>query len=321
MSAGRPSSPGRAYRLAPGAWFTREPLEIGAPGRSTQVTDRRAGPAVLAALDAAEAQVLRRRRGTGVALDFLLAIGAVVRVDDKAGQVALALRALFGIPGAGSWEEGRRITRQWHVRRSCLDPALTVAPGAALPAAWARRTVRRFSGHPLPSGAVASLFRAAYGFSYVEAFNGWELPHRTVPSGGGFFPLRWRWAAFDRAAGTVAVWDFDGYRLRRTRLRVPFDVFLERAFVPNPGIAFGAAAGLALVTADLTGSARKSGGSAYPLALLEAGHACQNPALAAQSVPAGTCELWGVRADWLLGAMGCAPGELFMNAVLVGATS
>lgn len=158
-----------------------------------------------------------------------------------------------------------------------------------------RRSVRRFGDRPIALGQLAALLQAAYGRSgqlLAAAPDGIGPQLRTVPSGGGLYPLEvypfaWRIAGLRRG-----LYHFDPLRrvLERLRAGDEREAVLARTVYPEP---VGGCATLLAVTAVFWRTRFKYGLRGYRFALMEAGHLVQNVLLAATALGLGAVPLSG----------------------------
>lgn len=115
--------------------------------------------------------------------------------------------------------------------------------------------------------------------------------HRPYPSGGGFFPIETYILAFNMTGLSRDVFHYrpDTHALE-SLWQIPKDITM-RDFSPQEHIA--ESAGLVIFTAVWQASAQKYKDFAYNLALLEAGHMCQNLVLVATDLAIGVRPLGG----------------------------
>lgn len=166
-----------------------------------------------------------------------------------------------------------------------LPPPL--APeGTVLDAIRARRSTRDYGAEPLSLAQLATVLFAAQGVQRPR-----EL-HRSVPSGGGLFPLEVYLAPAGVPGLEDAVYHYD---VRRHRLElVPGDAGIDALrpciFVPE---AAATTTAFIAVTAVFGRSRIKYGERAYRFALMESGHVMQNVALACVALSIGFCPFGG----------------------------
>lgn len=187
-----------------------------------------------------------------------------------------------------------------------LDPALPV-----IEAIRARRSVRDYAPAPLSLEEVATVLFAAQGVSRAGQV------HRSVPSGGGLFPLEVYLApaGVPGLGGGVYHYDVRGHRLEP----VPGDAGIEalRPCIFVPEAAATATAFLA-VTAIFGRSRIKYGERAYRFALMESGHVMQNVALACAALGVGCCPFGGFVDDEVnavLGVDGLDESALYLGTL------
>jgi SagB-type dehydrogenase family enzyme len=157
-----------------------------------------------------------------------------------------------------------------------------------------RRSQRTFRDEPLTAAEVATLLARAYGSCGARQ----GMIARTVPSGGGLYPLDLYVMQF--AGGPVAEGVYH-YHVGAHALQ-PVVARCQRHEIATasiyPEIVRGAAMLLAVV-ADMKRVRVKYGDRAYRLALLEAGHVSQNLYLIATALGLGIVALDGFYDDRL----------------------
>ncbi|WP_167481210.1 YcaO-like family protein [Acidovorax cavernicola] len=147
----------------------------------------------------------------------------------------------------------------------------------------ARGSARTFDDRALPLQAVVNILWSMYGVLR----KGEERVHRTVPSGGALYGLRWFMALLRPMDGYACGWyevryhatEAEGGELSLTQ----YPGAVERAWstLLMPSVLSFAHAVIYPV-ADIRFIGKKYGNRSLTLAMLEAGHALQNAALAAQ---------------------------------------
>ena len=218
---------------------------------------------------------------------------------------------------------GLRVSSLRSVKRSNHLPAVPL-PEPALPAtAFAsvvegRRSERTFAEAPLQLAELAALLHTAYGVTHELDVGapGLGPQLRTVPSGGGLFPLEiyvlpWRVDDLPRA-----LYHFDP--LRRVLEQIRQGEFEDdvRAATVYDDVAVGCGA-LFVVSAMFWRTRFKYGLRGYRFALLECGHLAQNLLLAATALGLAAVPLGGFydrRVDKLLGLDGVNESALYLVA-------
>lgn len=173
---------------------------------------------------------------------------------------------------------------------------LSVPLGTAL---QQRLSCRAFSSDPLPLGDLATMLWAAYGATGLIQLGPLETAERTVPSGGGLYPLE-LYVLVRAVSGVVpGVHHYVPLHQGLEALRdnaVP-RAFVEYLFMGQPYAAEASA--VVVVTGVPERSLCKYGDRGYRYMLLEAGHCLQNLNLAATVLGRGSCNLGGFFDDEL----------------------
>jgi SagB-type dehydrogenase family enzyme len=196
-------------------------------------------------------------------------------------------------------------------------------PQAALGAVLkARRSRNVFVRGPIALDALAALLGAGYGV--VDAGSPSDhtptFPHRTVPSGGGLYPLELYVLALDVDDLSPGVYHYHPLRHRLELLREgPVQGLLAPALVLD---SFVDASAAIVISGVFWRSRFKYGLRGYRFTLLEAGHVAQNLVLAATALGLQSCLCGGFyerRLDPLLELDGVEESSLV--AVFVGRDS
>ena len=221
---------------------------------------------------------------------------------------SLARRQAAGIVRLEANETLRAVAAR-SVRRNPQLPR-TVLPSPRRPACtlWQaidrRRSRRSFTG-TLDDPDLATILDAAYGAR--------SDGRRTVPSGGGLYPLELYVARRGRG---VHRYDPELHALEQHEAGDPWPVFMLTS--PVPSLLDDAAA--AILVLGVFGRTRfKYGQRGYRFALLEAGHVVQNIVLAAAALDVAALPFGGyfdARVDELVGADGVE--ESVVYAVVLG---
>ena len=183
-----------------------------------------------------------------------------------------------------------------------------------------RRSERTFGSGDLSLEQLSALLHAAYGTTHqllTEAPAGVGPLLRTVPSGGGLYPLEIDVFAWNVSSLEPGRYHFDP--LRRVLEVLAVEGFAEavRETTAYPAIATGCAA-LFVVSAMFWRTRFKYGLRGYRFALLEAGHVAQNLLLAATAFQLASVPLGGFfdrRLDELLSLDGVNESTLYAIAV------
>jgi ribosomal protein S12 methylthiotransferase accessory factor len=155
-----------------------------------------------------------------------------------------------------------------------------------------RKSIRQFSSEPLDQSQIANLLYAAYG--YINQTG------RSVPSGGGFYPLSIGWVQL-KAVPSLPEGIYE------VRYRPGKEVFLQKisdighAFIRslgNPG-SIVLAQGVLVIRADFSAQVPKYGNRSTLLSILEAGHVAQNVQLYAAQAGIGALCYCGFEEAWV----------------------
>jgi SagB-type dehydrogenase family enzyme len=197
------------------------------------------------------------------------------------------------------------------------DPAFPPTPfGAVIDA---RRSERAFSTGVLTLSDVATLLHAAYGTTHTldVAGAGTGPPLRTVPSGGGLFPLEIYGLPWRVDGLTPGLYHFDPLRRVLERLRDGDLTAQVAAATVYDDVATGCGI-LLLVTAMFWRTRFKYALRGYRFALIEAGHVAQNVLLTSTALGLASVPLGGFfdrRVDELLGIDGVNESTVYAVAV------
>ena len=196
---------------------------------------------------------------------------------------ALAERQLRGIVRLAA-SDALVAASQRSVRRNRQRLSVPLPPCELSPVLRTRRSARDFTGRPLGLQRLAALLEAGYGVIAPG--------RRTVPSGGGLYPLELYPVALRVDGLDAGVFHFDPPR-HVLELVQAGDVAAElEATCPSLGPLAGEAA-VVFVTAVFWRSRFKYGLRGYRFALLEAGHVVQNVLLAATELGVAALPLGG----------------------------
>lgn len=212
----------------------------------------------------------------------------------------------------------RSVKRSSHLPTVSLpDPRLPNAPFSDT--IEARRSQRAFGEDSLSPVELSSLLHAAYGVTHELDIGmpGSGPRLRTVPSGGGLFPLEVYVVPWRVESLPVALYHFDPLRRLLERLRGGELEADLRAAMFYDEIAAGCGA-LFLISGVFWRTRFKYGLRGYRFALLECGHLAQNILLAATAFGFGSVPIGGFydrRADELLGLDGVNESTLYAIAV------
>ncbi|MGH3003947.1 MAG: SagB/ThcOx family dehydrogenase [Gaiellaceae bacterium] len=162
-------------------------------------------------------------------------------------------------------------------------------------AVGARKSTRSFARAAIELEALGTMLHGAYGVTHEldpPAPAGASPPFRTIPSGGGLYPLDLYVAALDVDGLPAGLYHFDPLRHLLERLRAgDLRGDLAAAVVHDNVIA--AAAAVVVVSAMFWRTRFKYGQRGYRFALIEAGHSIQNLLLTAAAFELGAVPLGG----------------------------
>jgi SagB-type dehydrogenase family enzyme len=177
-----------------------------------------------------------------------------------------------------------------------------------------RVTARNMEPCPLKLQDVASILHMAYGVTRDNAGTQFVRPFRTIPSGGGLYPLE----IFFHTAWVEGL-EAGLYHYSPTRHRLAFlrggdlSVEISKTLV-QPNLAFEASL-LIFVTAIFERTVFKYGDRGYRFTFLEAGHFAQNVNLVSNALSLGCINIGGYfdrEVDELLGLDGLMHSTIYM---------
>jgi len=157
----------------------------------------------------------------------------------------------------------------------------------------ARRSERTFAAIEMPLSALAAVLSTAYGVAEVAPLEtGGTFLRRTVPSGGGLYPLE-LFVFARRISGLgdgLYHYDVVGHALEMIPAGDNADIlarcFYTYPFIEHANVVF-------CFAADFMRTQKKYGPRGYRYILLEAGHAAQNACLAATELGIATLCMGG----------------------------
>jgi SagB-type dehydrogenase family enzyme len=160
-----------------------------------------------------------------------------------------------------------------------------------------RRSVRRFSGDPVDLAELATMLRFAGGVTAeadVELMRGGTVTYRfrTVPSGGGLYPIELQLAVFDVDGLDVGIYRYSPVLdvLVRTGDRAQVDRLRDTLAIPGDIISVDSAAAIVLFVAHPWRSTRKYGPRGLRFVLHEVGGMAQNLHLTAAGLGLGSVD-------------------------------
>ena len=172
-------------------------------------------------------------------------------------------------------------------------PAPILPPVSLADAITRRASCRQFTGEPLPLQQVSNLLFAAYGIHGEFPFGDQQFFERTVPSGGGLFPLELYLLLRFGSDVDPGVYHYNALhhfleRIHSFQMPGPLlsELFLGQPYLMN-------AAGILVITTVVERSLWKYEDRGYRYILFEAGHVAQNLNLAAAAQELGCLNLGG----------------------------
>ena len=203
-------------------------------------------------------------------------------------------------------------------------PATKLPPPATIGAALSsvidmRVSARHMQPQQIELTQLAALLHAADGITRTNEGTGFVAPFRTVPSGGGLFPLEVYFFTKRVTGLTPGLYHYNP-TLSEVRLVREGDLtpLVAEALVPfQANVAYDSSA-IFFLTAIFERSTFKYGQRGYRFVLLEAGHMAQNLNLAATGLDLGVLSVGGYYdrvADRLLGIDGVTHTTVYMVAV------
>ncbi len=165
----------------------------------------------------------------------------------------------------------------------------------------ARRSIRHFTGQPVPLQAIGQLFWAAQGETSSDG-------DRTAPSAGGLLPLETQ-----LVAGNVVGLDPGLYRYHPREhaisLQIAGDLRDRLRNAARWQAWVGEAAAVLVISAVYSRTAAKYGSRAERYVHMEVGHVSQNVYLQAQSLALGTVIVGSFEDDEVHGVLELPPNE------------
>jgi SagB-type dehydrogenase family enzyme len=156
-----------------------------------------------------------------------------------------------------------------------------------------RQSCRHFTGESMRLKELASILHVAYGTLGMRRWHdGLRTYHRTVPSGGGLYPLELFVVvnAVERLPQDIYHYHARDHSLeplaKPTSLRALVPMWMNQESLASAGV-------LIILTAVLSRTTRKYGPRGYRYVLLEAGHVAQNVVLRCVELGLGSVCLGG----------------------------
>jgi SagB-type dehydrogenase family enzyme len=172
-----------------------------------------------------------------------------------------------------------------------------------------RFSCRNFSSTPVTLQQVSNILHAGYGRTGISILDGNEFPERTVPSGGGLYPLELYVLAMQVESLQPGVYHYvmNPPLLELVKPIVLPKILLNHIFMQQP---YAVSAPLMIVcTAILHRSMKKYADRGYRYLLLEAGHAFQNMNCMATACGLASLNLGGFYDDDLSKVLGVDTNE------------
>lgn len=172
-----------------------------------------------------------------------------------------------------------------------------------------RKSVRRYERATLPLASLSSLLSSAYGIVEIASLEtGGEFLRRSVPSGGGLYPLE-IYLVLRRVSNLedgLYHYDVVGHALELISAGDKSDIlsaaFYTFPFIEDANLVF-------CLAADFGRMQKKYGPRGYRYILLEAGHAAQNICLAATELGLGSLCMGGFIDSVVNSALGLRPHD------------
>lgn len=172
---------------------------------------------------------------------------------------------------------------------------------------------------PVSLEALGTLLHYAYGITRDNKGTEWPRPFRTVPSGGGLFPLELFFHTTQLTGHPAGLYHYNPGRNRIACLREgDFSKDIAAALVPfQSELAFQTSV-IFFLTALFQRSTFKYGPRGYRFALLETGHVAQNLNLVSTAMGLGCLNIGGYfdrEMDAFLGLDGVTHSTLYMVGI------
>jgi SagB-type dehydrogenase family enzyme len=180
-----------------------------------------------------------------------------------------------------------------------LEAPATPLPEARLPsmdfgeALTARFSCRRFKDIPVSLQDLANILFAGYGLTSVSFPEGFEIMTRTVPSGGGLYPLELYLLVKNVAGLEPGIYHYiiRPCLLEQIKKVVLPRLLIQKLFMDQPYVADASV--VIVATACIQRTMKKYEDRGYRYILLEAGHAFQNMNLTASASGLGSFNIGG----------------------------
>jgi SagB-type dehydrogenase family enzyme len=201
-----------------------------------------------------------------------------------------------------------------------LPHSLSLLHGSLADAVAQRQTARDIRPASLSLDQVAALLECAYGVTRSNEGTVFPRPFRTVPSGGGLYPLELYFHSAHVQGLQAGLYHYNAaeHRLRllhgRDETRQLSESLVQRNLATDCAL-------IVFITAIFERNVFKYGERGYRFTLLEAGHVAQNLNLAATSLGLGSVNIGGFfdrSIDALLDFDGCTQSTIYL--VGIGAT-
>ena len=182
-----------------------------------------------------------------------------------------------------------------------------------------RRSCRNYGGENVSLRDLATVLAAAYGVTGLSTLGPLEFVERSVPSGGGLYPLELYVIVRAVDGLNPGVYHYvplqHGLELLRDH-KVP-DRLVTYLFM---GQSYASEAACTIVIGAVTErSLKKYGDRGYRYILFEAGHVAQNINLAGAGIGLGTCNFGGFFDDELAALLGMQHGnEIPLYGIAIG---
>jgi SagB-type dehydrogenase family enzyme len=167
-----------------------------------------------------------------------------------------------------------------------------------------RASCRSFAAKPLTLKDLATLMRHGYGVQGHDTYDRLSFPRRSVPSGGGLYPLEVSLICRQVTGLAPGVYHYHppSHCLETMSAADLPKVYLDYLFMGQTDLT--AAPLLIVLSGALYRNCKKYGDRGYRYALYEAGHLMQNINLCASAIGLGSCNIGGFFDMELAGVLG-----------------
>jgi len=156
-----------------------------------------------------------------------------------------------------------------------------------------RHSCRSFAKYSLKLSELSVILNSGYGVNAISFFENMEFFERSVPSGGGLYPLELYVITMDVEELRQGIYHYFIYPagLEEIRTLEINPLYISDLFMNQPYVA--SASAIVICTSVLRRNMMKYGDRGYRYILIEAGHCFQNMNLVAEGLDLGTLNLGG----------------------------